>query len=154
MSTTPAADFCWLVGIWTEASGSVVQRRQTSIQTQMGLKRAIVMIHSCPDIGDIRRLLKVLLVNVAQVLEAPDNGDIRDPLNLLDVSSLGSTLRHLRAPLSAILAAYSTFCWSNTARLYLECLQLCVALTTGAGLTAVESSYDQCSLVLVRLFLV
>ena len=35
-----------------------------------------------------------------------------------------------------------------------ESLQLCVAQTTGAGSIPVESSYDQCAFVLVRLFLV
>ena len=69
-----------------------------------------------PNIGEIRCLLNILLVDVAQVLEAPNIGNIRDLLNLLDVTSLGLTPRHLRAPISAILGAYSTFCWSNTAR--------------------------------------
>ena len=69
-----------------------------------------------PDIGDIRYLLNILLVEVAQVLEAPNIGDIRDLLDLQDLSTLGSTLRRLRAPLLAILAPYSTFCWSNPTR--------------------------------------
>ena len=69
-----------------------------------------------PDVGDIRCLLNILQVDVSQVLEVPNIGNIRGLLNLLDVTSLDSTLRHLRAPISAILGAYSTFYWSNTAR--------------------------------------
>ena len=67
----------------------------------------------------------MLLAVVTQVLEGPYTGDIRGLFNmLLDVNESVTSL------------------------------QLCVARTTGAGSTPVVVSYDQCSFVSVRLFIV
>ena len=82
-----------------------------------------------------------------QVLEGPNIGNIRSLLNML----LAIDTQVLEGPIPAISGPAQHAAGRNET---VERLQPYVARTTGAGSTPVVPSYDQCSFVSVRLFIV